>query len=798
MQTCNILIVNEIRFMQKTATKIYSLTYRLIILLFFTQFATEVLSQNQIPLLRTDSFAISTAKTNAEKARLSGDMKEESRYYDDMAIIYWEHNIYQQAIDWFLKSLALNEKLTNLSGMSMINSNLGLIYADMESYEKSLLYFQKTLDFRKMNKEKVGTISCLINMSVVLNNLQRYDESAKLLGEALTIAREMNDMEQMKSCYGMLSETYEKAKQADKAKYYFDLYRTFHEKIQSDKEQSSNKIVEETKLQMQLVESEKRNQELKLLLTNKELKSKEQELVEADSMQKKLYSNFSKVELQNELLKKDILIKNISIQKEKTSREKQNAILYFLLIVVILFVFLAIALYKGYYEKKKTNNLLKQKNTEIEWQKNDIENRSNLIVEQNEKLELQQVALCAIVEELRATNEIIKEYNAELEKLSIVASQTDNAVLITDGTGNIEYANAGFSKMYGYSFEEFKTSFVNIMQKNSNELVTQHICVVIQTKKTHIYEVELISKSGTKIWVQTTVTPILNENNQIEKLVFIDSNITKVKESEKRIWLQKNEIEEQKKRLTDSINYARYIQTAMFNRNTKIDTLGKDSFLIFKPKDVVSGDFYWLTQIDETFVIAVADCTGHGVPCAFMSMLGMNLLSQIVEYKRIIEPNLILTELNNGIRFALNQEENKSNDGMDVAICTIDLKNKQLQFSGAMRSLLLIQNNEMKMIKGTKASVGGTNLRDIEERYYELNSIDIIDDTLIYLFTDGYTDQFGEASRRRFSTKRFTDIVSKYHEYPFFEQKIILEDALIEWQGDENQVDDITVLGIKI
>jgi len=213
-------------------------------------------AQNEIQLLPADTFAIHQALLNAEKQIKAGDKKEESRYYDQIGLIYWEHNYYTLAKKKKKKSLKLNTQLNNESGSSMINHNLGMIYADKANYEKSLDYFQKALNYRRMVRDKTGTIMVLINTSVTLNNLKRYDESIKNLNEALSLAREMNDMEQMKSCYGMLSETYEKAKQSDKAYYYFGLYKTFHEQLQMQKVKTVEENIKETQLQLKLTETE--------------------------------------------------------------------------------------------------------------------------------------------------------------------------------------------------------------------------------------------------------------------------------------------------------------------------------------------------------------------------------------------------------------------------------------------------------------------------------------------------------------------------------------------------------------
>lgn len=326
-----------------------------------------------VPLTRSDSARIEEWAAMASLQQQRGDLREESRFYDLIAFRYWEHNLAQEAIFWYSKSLEVNRRLENLAGMAMINSNLGMLYADLKKYDKAQEHFNQTLNYRKMIKDKVGIISTRINLSVVLNNLGNYDESARNLLEALSLARELNDMDQMKSCYGMLSETYEKARQPDKAKYYFDLYRTFHEELQRQKESQARKMVEETRLQLQLTEVEKRNKELELLLKEKELNKAEQELKNAGERQKTLYDNLTRSELRNELLKRDNQLKKAQLQGAEERATRQKARFISLLFIVTLLLVLIGVIWKAYLDKKTTSRKLAEQNAEIERQRDAIE-----------------------------------------------------------------------------------------------------------------------------------------------------------------------------------------------------------------------------------------------------------------------------------------------------------------------------------------------------------------------------------------------------------------------------------------
>jgi len=184
-----------------------------------------------------DNLSVDECLAIAKQKENEGQFKESSRYFNQAAVICWEQKNYQKAIQYYENSLRLNTLLNNQHGITGINTNLGMIYADMGEYEKSLSCFNKSLSAKKAAKDKYGAIGTLINISIVLNNLKRYDKSIINLEEALVLAREINDADQMKSCYGMLSETYEKAGNQEKMMEYFKYYRSFHEMVQKEKEE---------------------------------------------------------------------------------------------------------------------------------------------------------------------------------------------------------------------------------------------------------------------------------------------------------------------------------------------------------------------------------------------------------------------------------------------------------------------------------------------------------------------------------------------------------------------------------
>ena len=261
---------------------------------------------------------------------------------------------------------------------------------------------------------------------------------------------------------------------------------------------------------------------------------------------------------------------------------------------------------------------------------------------------------------------------------------------------------------------------------------------------------------------------------------------------------QKLEIQRRNKKITDSLNYATYIQKAVLSNTDVLESHCDDHFLVFKPKDIVSGDFYMFKKLQNKLVIIVADGTGHGVPGAFMSMLGISFLTEVLRKSDLADASHTLCELRNQIKMALNQQDFSTNsrDGMDLAMLVIDTETFDAQFTGANRPLLLFkgQTGEMIEFKGDKMPIGIYEKEiDFTNNLFKIEKGDVV-----YLFSDGYKDQLGGSSGKQFKTKYFRDLLGSIHSLSMTEQKRILESTHTEWRGNEAQTDDILVVGIKV
>ncbi len=290
---------------------------------------------------------------------------------------------------------------------------------------------------------------------------------------------------------------------------------------------------------------------------------------------------------------------------------------------------------------------------------------------------------------------------------------------------------------------------------------------------------------------------------QIERQVMVmGKNIfdstEEIKKQKAEIERQRDNIREQNAKITDSIRYAKTIQQAILPKPETINAHLSDYFIFFRPKDLVSGDFYWFSALENKLIFVAADCTGHGVPGAFMSMIGSSLLSHIVNEKKVLNPAQILENLNDGVISALQQNEHQNDDGMDLAMCVLNKTTQQVEFAGAKNPLFYIQNHEIHEIRGSRKRIGGVSRKHKKTQSFEAHTLQIQSPMYLYLFSDGFQDQFGNVPRQKLGKERFKEILHEIHAEPIANQAVILEQKFLDWIGNEIQIDDLLILGIKL
>ncbi|OFX85283.1 MAG: hypothetical protein A2W99_15060 [Bacteroidetes bacterium GWF2_33_16] len=594
--------------------------FRIVIILFFLGYSN--LSKAQDISQETNAL-IENYKKQAEDFKLQNNATQQASYLNKIAYLYWESGVYKEAAQYFKESLELNKQSNNLNGIKSILFNIGLIYTDMEDYKKAYDSFHEGLSYARNLKQKDGIYTGLINEAGALKQLGKNNEAIKDLDEALLIAKELNNLKLIRTCYGMLAENYETLGNSEKTMEYYNLFASIDKHIKSEQIKD---IETKSKVEVQKATQAK-------TLSEQQLSEKVSELEEAQESLKKT----EEISKQQQL---ELDLKELAIREKEAQLRNERIIRFSFTAIAIIILLFSLVLIRQIQAKKKANNELAAKNLHIQVQSDEI------------------------------------------------AAQRDLA-------------------------------------------------------------------------------------------------------------------NKQKQNITDSIEYAKRIQTALLPPAGFLRRSLPEHFILFKPRDIVSGDFYWLMNKDSKIIIAAADCTGHGVPGAFMSMLGtafMNeIVNKIVENKHVysLQANEILNQLRTYIIESLHQtgRSDEAKDGIDLALCIIDYDTKQVQFSGARNPLYHITNGELKIYKGDPMPASIHQYADIPFTNHEIN---VTEGDVIYLFTDGYPDQIGGPKYRKFMSRTFQELLLKIHQKPMDIQHQILDKTIEDWKGNYMQIDDMLVIGLKL
>ena len=414
------------------------------------------------------------------------------------------------------------------------------------------------------------------------------------------------------------------------------------------------------------------------------------------------------------------------------------------------------------------------------------------------------------------------DYGMRALNLSKELKLAYNVADISD-TLSVIYERAGDYKQSNYFLKSARKRKDSIQSVTDNEkLIEQQTILDLTNKEFQIRsfkeqeEIQKIklNKQRTFIWGLGLIVFLA----LISTFLLFRANAVKRRANEllgkqkEEITHQKLLIEESNKNMTDSIRYAKRIQYALLPSQNYLHKHAANHFVLYKPKDIVSGDFYWAMGSDRihrkekrrsgetednSFLIATADCTGHGVPGAFMSMIGISFLNQIVLEKNIQRPDLVLNDLKDLVIEALNPEGiiEEGKDGMDMVFCSFDFEKMQMQFASANNSFYIIRNNELIEYKADKFPIGK---QSDEKQFFTLNSVELQKGDLIYTFTDGFADQFGGPQGKKFKYKQLKEVLLSIHGMELSQQREALNQIIAKWTGNLEQVDDILVIGIKV
>ena len=397
---------------------------------------------------------------------------------------------------------------------------------------------------------------------------------------------------------------------------------------------------------------------------------------------------------------------------------------------------------------------------------------------------------------------------------SIIEQANDALFVIDIVDGRICQCNPSAASMLGYTKSELeKKTLFDLQPKELLEKSSSTVADVWEKKGLIYKDIPFITKTGELLPVECSakVAPFAGR----PAIIIYARDITDRLRLEQEIQYQQKIIEEKNKDITSSIEYSKRTQRSVFLDKIKLKEYASDSFIFFKPKDIVSGDFYWFRNVNTTrelttaegnistkpfsfLLLAAVDCTGHGVPGAFMSIIGNTLLNQTIKNPEINSPSDALNYINSELKNTLSHklDEAPIRDGMDIALCAIDFKKLQLSFAGANNPLYIIRGQAIIELKADKQAI--TAASDSPFHPFTNQTFDLQKGDCIYLFTDGYADQFGGALGKKFMYKRFKDLFMAMQNDTMEEQKTILYNTFESWKGDLEQVDDVLVIGVKV
>ncbi|WP_338812405.1 tetratricopeptide repeat protein [Bernardetia sp. Wsw4-3y2] len=685
-----------------------------------------------------NSLKYSIEKYNLEVEK-NNNLEQVAFAANSIGYLYRQLGQEKEAVSYFEKALEALNKIDRKD--EIVLNNLGVTYTALKKYPAAQEQYQEAL---KINQEKnnIAAIADSYNYLGANEYLAAHAQEARVyVGKAITIAEKNNQQQALADSYLLLSKIWEYEgdfRQSQEAfKKYTDIKNKLEKEASKQKEELQRQRTEAERQESQLVQYENEREQERLRLekvkSEAEKQAKENELLKSEN-------ELRQSETKNAVLKNQQTQQALLLAKSELDAAKRKEDIQLLEI-----------------ERQKNNAKLREQALEAEQQKKEKE-----ILEQQNKLQ----ELETEKERLEASKQKSSKYIAYLIAVAAI----------------ILFAFALIAFIQNKKKNK-KIEAQNKLLENQKQEITQ------KHEELQASEEELRQNSEE---LQTT-----NEQLTLVKMSIEEKNLA-LGASLVELENQKEIIEKKNQDITSSINYAKRIQTAMLPDLAKVKKALPESFIFFQPRDIVSGDFYWFSQVSEQkCVIAACDCTGHGVPGAFMSLIGNDVLNETVNARNIHEADQILHDLHSGVVNALNQRATDNRDGMDMTLCVIDKENKQVHFAGAKNEVVYIQNGNVEQLKGDKMPIGGERL-DIE-RFFHKQTVDITTPTIFYMFSDGFQDQFGGDRGRKYMKKRFREFLVEICNQPFAEQEQILKLEFQSWlAGEYQQIDDVLVIGFKV
>ncbi|MFH2096685.1 MAG: DUF3856 domain-containing protein [Bacteroidota bacterium] len=702
--------------------------------------------------------------------------------YGILANTYENQNKYDDAISFYNKSLKVFEEMNDLSGIAKCHNSFGSIYSIKKDNLKAIGSFTKALDLYRKAGDKIGESGCYNNIGNSHSSLGNYNKAIEYLEKSLEIAKEQNDTYQFCLCYNNMALVYARQGFFPKAIEYYQKSLKIAEKS-NDKNMMSlcyNNIGNIHDEQENFSEAtDYFNRSLKIAI---EINDKEQQGL--------CYNNLGLIQLNTGHydIAEEYFNKSLEIAGEIEGNE----------IKVLCYNNLGWV----YFYRKEYQEAL-----------NYYLQTLSLASEQNDKKNISRS-----YKNIGNTYLEMKNYRLAIDNCSLGLEKAQEIGALEEVQNSCEclskaYEHTGNSKKalkYYKQFIETRDSLFN--EKNTKEITSRELQYEFDKEKLtdsldHAKQIEIKDLNIRKQEAENSRKEIQIKQERTQKYAFfggivllaalaliIFRSYRQKKMANYLLEEQKQVIEEQNKEILDSITYAKRIQEAILPPEQLVKEKLPGSFILFLPKDIVAGDFYWVENIGDLYLFAVADCTGHGVPGAMVSIVCHNAMNRSVKEFGIYQPELILDKTRELVIETFEKSEEEVKDGMDIALCTLDRKTNQLFFSGANNGLYHVRNGELKEIKADKQPVG----KHAEQKPFTGQTLQLMKEDSLYIFSDGFADQFGGPEGKKFKYKPFRDLILSASNRPAEEQKKQITEAFNQWKGELKQVDDVCIIGVKI
>lgn len=661
---------------------------------------------------------------------------------------YTNKREYKQALDYYTRCLTLRKEIGDLQGSANTLNNIGTIHFQLEDYPRAIDYYVRSLDVRQDIGDQQGAASSLSALAEAYNALNQTERAIDTASRALAIARAIGNVEATRDAAEVLYQAHKAAGQPQQALAHYELFIQMRDSIRSEENQR-------------------------------------------EIIRQEYQYTYQKQALQDSLeFAKQQAVKDLELDNQRVALQRQRLIIGASGLGIILLGGLAFTLVRSNRREKRDRALLGEQKEEIETQRDALQNTLEELQRSQRHIKRQGRKLKVALAQNRAITRA-------LDRSALVA--------ITDLEGRILQVNDPFCQHTGYPQSDLLHQPIQRLQGDHHPpRFWAGLQRALQQGHTWRAEVCSSTRDGQPLWTDLVVNPVLDRNHNIDRFLWVGYVITERKAAEQQIKLQQRALEranldlrQTHLKITASITYAQRIQEAILPSPARLQHALPQHFVFFRPRDVVSGDFYWLhdqRHLDGNVILAAVDCTGHGVPGAFMSMVGHSLLNYIVKEKGLSRPDLILEQLDLEVRQALNQDETQNQDGMDMALITWNQPRRELLFAGAKNPLLYFQNGQIQQLKGDRRAIGGTGRS--KSKPFTCQSLSLDAPISCYLFSDGFQDQFGGQDGKKFMVKNLRETLAAHAGQPMDAQAENLQKVFDHWRGDHLQMDDVLVLGV--